>query len=61
MIQGWCNHVQSPEHERRHVIRYWNSQSAEDEGVTHAEKIHTEVVSNGRRYDVWDVHATDGQ
>lgn len=61
MIQGWCNHVQSPEHERRHVIRYWNSQSAEDEEVTHAEKIHTEVVSNGRRYDVWDVHATDGQ
>lgn len=51
----------SPEHERRVIISYWKIESPSDEDVTHAEKIHTEVLSNGRRYDVWDVHATDGR
>ncbi len=53
--------MHSPEHEQRNIIQYWKSQSSIDEEVTYAEKIHTEVLSNGRRYDVWDVHATDGQ
>src|SRR5829696_991423 len=56
-------YVYSPEHERRAIIEYWERerQSPDDEAVEHAEKIHTEVLTNGRRYDVWDVHATDGQ
>jgi hypothetical protein len=51
----------SPEHERRDIIRYWKLESSSDDEVTHAEKIHTEILSNGRSYDVWDVHATDGR
>jgi hypothetical protein len=53
--------VQSPEHERRAVISYWESQSSPDESVIHAEKIHTESLGGGNKYDVWDVHATDGR
>ena len=53
--------MHSPEHERRAIISYWERQSPNGEAVEHAEKIHTEVLTNGRRYDVWDVHATDGQ
>lgn len=53
--------MHSPKHERRDIIRYWELESPSDEEVTYAEKIHTEILSNGRRYDVWDVHATDGR
>jgi hypothetical protein len=53
--------VHSPEHERRAIIRYWESQSSHDEEVMHAEKIHTESLGGGHRYDVWDVHASDGR
>lgn len=51
----------SSEHERRNIIRYWKLESPSDEEVTYAEKIHTEILSNNRRYDVWNVHATDGR
>ncbi len=51
----------SPEHERRSVIDYWRSQSSPEEDVIHAEKVTTESLSGGHRYDIWDVHATDGR
>jgi hypothetical protein len=44
----------SPEHERRHISEYMESQ-APDETITHLEKVTTEAVY-GRQYDVWDVH-----
>ena len=53
--------MNSPEHERRAIVQYWQRQSPPYEKVLHAGKIHTEVLTNSRRYDVWDVHATDGQ
>ena len=53
--------MNSPEHERRAIISYWESQSPPDEHVEHAEKVHTESIGGGSRYDVWDVHATDGR
>ncbi len=52
--------MHSPEYEKHDIIRYWKLESPSDEEVTHAEKIHTEVLSNGRRYDVWDVWAMMG-
>lgn len=51
----------SPEHERRAIISYWESQSPPDQEVTHAEKIHTESLGGGNKYEVWDVHTTDGR
>ena len=53
--------MRSPEHERQAIIAYWKSQSSPDEDVTHAEKIATDGLSGGYRYDIWDVHATDGR
>jgi hypothetical protein len=50
----------SPEHERRAIISYWESQSPPDQEVTHVEKIHTESLGDGNSYEVWDVHTTDG-
>ena len=46
--------MDSPEHERRHVVEYMASE-APDETVEHAEKIATEHVL-GNEYFVWDVH-----
>ena len=51
--------MHSPEHERRDIIRYWKLESGSDEEPVYAEKVHTEVLSNDRRYDVWDVHGTE--
>jgi hypothetical protein len=51
----------SPEHKRRSVIGYWRSQSSPEEDVIHAEKVTTESLCGGHRYDVWDIHATDGR
>jgi hypothetical protein len=45
--------VESPEHERRSVSEYVELE-AENECVTHAEKISSERVM-GHEYDVWDV------
>lgn len=53
--------MHSPEHERRTIVQYWESQSSPDEVVEHAEKIHTESLHGGQRYDIWDVHATDSR
>lgn len=53
--------MDSPEHEWRAIIEYWESQSSPDESVKHAEKVHTEALRGGQRFDVWDVHATDGR
>lgn len=52
--------MHSPEHERRAIISYWESQSP-DEEVEHAEKVHSETLRGGQRFDIWDVHATDGR
>jgi len=46
--------VESPEHERRNIVGYMESQAA-DETVEHAEKISEERVG-GTEYAVWDVH-----
>lgn len=53
--------MHSPEHERRAIVQYWESQSLPGEEVEHAEKVHTEALRGGQRFDVWDVHATDGR
>ncbi len=53
--------MHSPEHERRAIVEYWESQSSPDEHVEHAEKVHTESLRGGQKYDIWDVHATDGR
>jgi hypothetical protein len=53
--------LHSPEHERRAIVQYWESQSLPGEEVEHAEKVHTEALRGGQRFDVWDVHATDGR
>lgn len=53
--------MDSPEHERRAIVQYFQIESPVDVVVEHAEKIHTEVLHNNRRYDVWDLHASDGQ
>lgn len=51
--------MESPEHERRHVIDYLAGQ-APDETVTQSEKVASERVL-GRRHDVWDVHTDKGR
>lgn len=53
--------MRSPEHERQSIIEYWRSQSSPEEDMIHAEKIATESLSGGHRYDIWDVRATDGR
>jgi hypothetical protein len=52
--------MESPEHERRDVIRYFEIESNGDATVEHAEKIASERIY-GQPHDVWDVHATDGR
>jgi hypothetical protein len=46
--------MDSPEHERRHIIEYLRVE-APDEEVQHAEKIASERIL-GHVHDVWDVH-----
>ncbi len=53
--------MQSPEHERRSIVEYWQSQSPVTEDVLHAEKVYTERLGGGETYDVWDVHTTAGR
>ena len=53
--------MRSPEHERRAVVQYFEIESPDDVEVEHAEKVHTESMRGGQRYDIWDVHATDGR
>lgn len=52
--------MRSPEHERKTIIDYWENQSPDDK-VNHAEKVHTESLGGGHRYDIWDIHSTDGR
>lgn len=51
--------MDSPEHERRHVVEYMAGQ-APDETVGHAEKVATERLL-GEEYSVWDVHTDKGR
>lgn len=51
--------MHSTEHERLDVIRYWKLESGSDEGPAYAERVYTEILTNDRRYDVWDVRGTD--
>jgi len=53
--------VDNLEHERRAIVQYFEIESGPDVEVEHAEKVHTESLHGGRRYDIWDVHATDGR
>jgi hypothetical protein len=46
--------MDSPENERRDVIRYVELE-AEGEKVEHAEKLASERIY-GRKHDVWDIH-----
>jgi len=55
------------ERDEQEIVSYfeWQSNKGRDDGddpitVRHLEKMKTEVVF-GRRYEVWDVHATDGR
>lgn len=57
---GTVRLMDSPEHERRDVIRYFELESHGEATVEHAEKIASERVY-GQPHDVWDVHATDGR
>lgn len=52
--------MNSPEHEKRAIIQYWEIESPDEESVLRAEKIHVEILTNEQRYDVWEVSATDG-
>lgn len=52
--------MNSPEHEKRAIIQYWEIESPDKESVLRAEKIHVEILTNEQRYDVWEVSATDG-
>lgn len=52
--------MESPEHERRDVVRYWKSQSPDGAEVHRAEKIHVEILDNAQRYDVWDLDTSEG-
>ena len=54
MACGTIADMESPEHERSHVIEYLEGQ-APDETVEHAEKLASERVF-GNEYSVWDVH-----
>jgi len=51
--------MDSPEHERRHVVEYMEAE-APDETVEHAEKIAAERLL-GEEYSVWDVHTDKGR
>ncbi len=51
--------MDSPEHERRNVVEYFEIQHGEAE-VEHAERIASERVL-GRTYDVWDIYSKDGR
>ncbi len=51
--------VESPEHERRDIIRYFEMEHGEAK-VERVEKVASERIY-GRAHDVWDVHSTDGR
>jgi hypothetical protein len=52
--------MDSPEHQRRAIEEYFLGQSPEGTTVEHAEKVASERIY-GFKYDVWDVHASDGR
>lgn len=52
--------MESPEHERRAIVRYFELESGTEAKVEHAEKVASERIFD-RRHDVWDVHASDGR
>jgi hypothetical protein len=56
---GTITGMDSPEHERRHVVEYMEAE-ARDETVEHAEKITAERVY-GEEYSVWDVHTDEAR
>lgn len=51
--------MESPEHERRDVVRYFEMEHGEAK-AEHAEKVASERIY-GRPHDVWDVQSTDGR
>ena len=53
--------MHSPEHQRRAIVAYFEIESGPDVEVEHAEKVHTESLRGGHKYDIWDVHASDGR
>lgn len=52
--------MRSPAHQRRAIIDYFLTQSAEGAVVHHAEKVASERIY-GFKHDVWDVDASDGR
>lgn len=52
--------MDSPEHQRRAIVQYFDSQARGDEHVEHAERVASERVLS-TTYDVWDVHTDQGR
>ena len=52
--------METPAHERVQIEEYLRSQSGDDFGIEHVEKLTSEYVL-GRQYDVWDAHTSDGR
>lgn len=52
--------METPEHERRDIERYLQSQSGPDFEIEHVEKLTSEYVL-GQQYDVWDAHTNEGR